>query len=232
MKQTHTLSDSQIAALRKCSSASVANAIETLNVRPRNQGYVGAEVRCLFPSLPPMVGYACTAVVSSRVPPPEQARVSVLDLWKHIESMPAPRVVVLHDMDEERVRGAFWGEVTGNIYTRLGCVGTVTDGAVRDLDEVRALGFHFFAAKVCVSHAYIHVVEVGAPVEVGGLVVRPGDLLHGDQHGVVQVPREIAGEVPEAVRRVEERERQIIEYARSKDFTAEGLAAMMGVKKG
>lgn len=230
MKQTPALSHSQIAALQGCSSASVANAIETFNVRPRNQGYVGPEVRCLFPSLPPMVGYACTAVVSSRVPAPEQARVGLLDLWRHIESTPGPRVVVLHDMDEERVRGAFWGEVTGNIYTRLGCVGTVTDGGVRDLDEVRAMGFHFFAAKVCVSHAYIHVVEVGVPVEVGGLLVRPGDLLHGDQHGVVQVPLEIAAETPEAVRRVEERERLIIEYTRSKDFTVEGLAQMMGVK--
>ena len=99
-----------------------------------------------------------------------------------------PRVVVMHDVDEPRGQGAYWGEVQANIHRALGCLGVVTDGTVRDLPEAEAVGFQFFSAHVSVSHAYVHMVDFGIPVKVGGLVDPPGDLLHGDQHGVVVVP--------------------------------------------
>jgi regulator of RNase E activity RraA len=146
-------------------------------------------------------------------------------MWEHILSVPEPRVIVIEDLDEEPI-GSFWGEVQANIHRALGCAGAVTNGGVRDLDEVRALGFQLFAGSVMVSHAYVHVVEVGGPVTVGGLTVRPGQIVHGDQHGVAAIPREIAREVPEGARRVEERERAIIDLCRSPEFSLDRLDAL------
>jgi regulator of RNase E activity RraA len=215
-----------IDALRKISSPSVANAIETFNVRPRNQGFMSSEVRALFPELGPLVGHAVTAVIRAEPAPMDGHRASTFGWWDYVQTIPAPRVVVVHDLDEPRGQGAQWGEVQANIHKALGCVGTVTDGSVRDLDEVRALGFQFVAAHVSVSHAYIHMVDFGLPVKVGGLWVKPGDLIHADQHGVVTIPAEVAARVPEAVQKVETDERKIIAVCQSPDFSAEALKAL------
>lgn len=215
-----------IDALRKLSSPTVANAIETFDVRPRNQGFMSSEIRCLFPELGPLVGYAVTAVIRAEARPEEGHRASTFAWWDYVLSIPAPRVVVVHDLDEPRGQGAQWGEVQASIHKALGVAGVVTDGSVRDLDEVRAMGFQFAAAHVSVSHAYVHLVDFGLPVKVGGLWVRPGDLIHGDQHGVLTIPPEIAPRVPEAAARVEQDERTIIGYCRSPEFTVEGLKAL------
>jgi regulator of RNase E activity RraA len=138
-------------------------------------------------------------------------------------SIPAPRVIVVHDLDEPRGQGAQWGEVQANIHRALGCAGVVTDGSVRDLDEVRALGFQFAAAHISVSHAYVHMVDFGLPIKVGGLWVKPGDLIHADQHGAVTIPAEIAPRIPEAVVKVEADERKIISLCKSSTFSADGL---------
>jgi regulator of RNase E activity RraA len=132
-------------------------------------------------------------------------------------------VIVVHDLDEPRGQGAQWGEVQANIHRALGCAGVVTDGSVRDLDEVRALGFQFVAAHVSVSHAYVHMVDYGLPVKLGGLWVKPGDLIHADQHGVVTIPPDIAERIPDAVAKVEADERKIIDVCKSKDFSAQKL---------
>lgn len=215
-----------IDALRKISSPSIANAIETFNVRPRNQGHMSSEIRTLFPELGPLVGHAVTAVIRAEPRPLEGHRASTFAWWDHVLSIPAPRVIVVHDLDEPRGQGAQWGEVQANIHRALGCAGVITDGSVRDLDEVRALGFQFAAAHVSVSHAYVHMVDFGLPVKVGGLWVQPGDLVHGDQHGVVTIPADIAGKIPEAVAKVEADERKIIACCQAPGFTAEKLKAL------
>ena len=187
-----------LAALTRYDSPTICNAIETFDVRPRDEGYMSHEIQCRFPDLGVMVGYAATGTIRSRgrgAGDPEP-------LWTHLRRLPAPRVVVLQDLDDPPGAGSFWGEVMGNTFTALGCTGTVTNGCVRDLKEVRELGFHFFSQSVGVSHAYVRLEEAGQPVTVGGLVVRPGDLLHGDRHGVTSIPREIAAEVPAAADRV------------------------------
>jgi 4-hydroxy-4-methyl-2-oxoglutarate aldolase len=212
-----------IDALRKISSPTVANAIETFNVRPRHQGFMSSEIRCLFPELGPLVGHAVTALIRAEPEPLQGHRASTFAWWDFVLSIPAPRVVVVHDLDDPRGQGAQWGEVQANIHRALGCVGAVTDGSVRDLDEVRALGFQFAAAHVSVSHAWVHMVDFGLPVKVGGLWVRPGDLIHADQHGVVSIPPETADKIPAAVAKIEADERRIIELCRSQDFTAERL---------
>jgi len=215
-----------IDALRKISSPSVANAIETFNVRPRNTGFMSSDIRTLFPELGPLVGYAVTALIRAEPAPVQDHRASTFGWWDYVLSIPAPRVIVVHDLDEPRGQGAQWGEVQANIHRALGCVGTVTDGSVRDLDEVRALGFQFAAAHVSVSHAYVHMVDFGLPVKVGGLWVKPGDLIHADQHGVVTIPPEIAERVPEGVAKVEADERKIISFCQSPTFTVEDLKGL------
>jgi regulator of RNase E activity RraA len=217
------LTAQELDALRRYTSPSIANAIETFNVIPRNQGFMRPEMRSLFPELGPMVGYAVTAMIRADLPPAEGHRVPPQDWWDYILTIPAPRVLVLQDLDNPRPVGAFWGEVQANLHRALGCVGTISDGGVRDLDEVRRLGFHFFAPHVLVSHAYVHIVKMGLPVVVGGIAVRPGDLLHGDQHGVVHIPDALARDVAAAAARVEEDERQIIACCRSAEFTVEKL---------
>lgn len=209
--------------LRLYSSPTIANAIETFNLQPRTAGFMSSEIRCIFPELGIMTGYACTATIRASTAPPASAAALRPAMWREIEKIPPPRVVVIQDLDDPPGIGAFWGDVQSNIHRALDCIGTVTNGSVRDLEEVRALGFHFFAGSVSVSHAYVHLVEIGVPVQVGGLTVRPGDLLHGDQHGVVMVPMEVAGRIREGVEQVEQVERQIITFCQGAQFSRQGL---------
>ena len=216
----------QIDALRKITSPSVANAIETFTVRPREEGNLSSDIRALFPEMGPMVGYAVTALIRAERGPIEGHRASLFAWWDVIQTIPAPRVIVVHDLDNPRGQGAQWGEVQANIHRALGCVGVVTDGSVRDLEEVRALGFQFCAAHVSVSHANVHMVDFGIPVKVGGVWIKPGDLIHGDQHGVVTIPHETAADIPAAIAKVEAMEKRIISVCQSPDFTAEKLKAV------
>ena len=215
-----------IEALKKISSPTVANAIETFNVRPRSTGFMSSEIRALFPELGPLVGHAVTALIRAEPAPRDGHRASTFAWWDYVLSIPAPRVIVVHDLDDPRGQGAQWGEVQANIHKALGVAGVVTDGSVRDLDEVRALGFQFAAARVSVSHAYVHMVDFGLPVKVGGLWVAPGDLIHADQHGVVTIPPEVAERVPEAVTKIEADERRIITLCQSPGFSTEKLKAL------
>ncbi|MBI3625334.1 MAG: RraA family protein, partial [Candidatus Rokubacteria bacterium] len=220
------LTERDFKPLRKISSPSVANAIETFKLRSRSLGFMSPEIRALFPERGPQAGYAVTALIRAEAEPQEGHRASVFAWWDYVLSLPAPRVIVVHDLDDPRGQGAQWGEVQANIHKALGCVAVVTDGAVRDLDEVRALGFQFAAAHVSVSHAWVHMVDFGLPVKVGGLWVRPGDVLHGDQHGIVSIPHDIAARIPEGLAKVEAAERKIIAACRASDFTTEKLKAV------
>ena len=221
-----SLTMAQIDALKKITSPSVANAIETFNVRAREIGNLSSDIRALFPEMGPMVGHAVTCIIRAESGPIEGHRASLFGWWDFVLSIPAPRIVVVHDLDDPRGQGAQWGEVQANIHRALGCVGVVTDGSVRDLDEVRALGFQFAAAHVSVSHANVHMVDFGIPVKVGGVWVKPGDLVHGDQHGVVTIPEKVAADIPAAIAKVEATERRIISVCQSPDFTAEKLKAI------
>lgn len=225
MQEPGPLSPEELRALGAISTPTVANAIETFELQPRSTGFMNPSIRPVVLTSATMVGYACTAKIRAGAPAAPGLAVSRREMWEQILAQPAPRVVVLEDLDDPPV-GAFWGEVQANIHRALGCVGTITSGGVRDLDEVRALGFQFFAASVMVSHAYVHIVEVGTPVRVGGLTVRSGDLVHGDQHGVAVIPAGIAREIPAAARAVEERERAIIALCQSADFNLDQLAQL------
>jgi len=217
---TDYLTKEELEGLRRWPTCGISNAIELFNIRQRNEGFMLPEIKCVFPELGSMIGYAVTAVITADSS--EGRRIQPPDWWEQIQKIPGPKVVVIHDIDQPVV-GSFWGEVNSNIYKALGCVGTVTDGSVRDLNEVKELGFHFFSSCISVSHAYVHLVEVSIPVKVGGLVVKPGDLIMGDQHGVLSIPLEIARDVPKAAELVEDWERPIINFCKSRDFTVGGL---------
>lgn len=215
------LSREQLRALQAISTPTLSNAIELFNVRPRNRGFMSPEIRCLFPEMGVMVGYAMTARFTADQPCGQPR--SRYDFWKHQLEVEEPRVLVLQDLDQPPGVGAFIGEVMSTIHQRLGCVGVITNGCVRDLDEVRALGFHLFAQGACVSHAYVDLVEFGQPVTVGGLVVQTGDLLHGDKHGVISIPRDIAADLPEAAAKIAEREQRILSHCKSPQFSLDEL---------
>lgn len=211
--------------LRKLSTPTVANAIELFAVRGREEGFADSSVRCIFPDLGVMVGHAATVRISTATRPPPEGLETTYRYWKGLLGVPPPRVVVVQDIDDPPGLGAFWGEVNASIHRALGCVGAVTNGTVRDLDEVKAAGFHLFAGGVAVAHAYNHIVDFGTPVNVGGLEVKPGDIIHADKHGVLMVPAEVAPRIPEAAALIADRERDVIELTRSNDFALEGLRA-------
>jgi 4-hydroxy-4-methyl-2-oxoglutarate aldolase len=169
-----------------------------------------------------MVGYAATARVRTSEPPMEGSNYfDRTDWWNHILTIPAPRIVVVEDTDVHPGLGAFIGELHANILLALGCAGVVTNGAVRDLPAVRAAGFQMFAQNVSVSHSYSHIFDFGHPVEVGRMKVRPGDLLHGDLHGVQTIPIEIAGKISSVAQEMIDEEQKLIALCRSKNFTIE-----------
>jgi regulator of RNase E activity RraA len=210
--------------LRQLDACSVANAIEKFAVRLRNSGFADSTVRCVFDDFPPVVGYAATLRVRTSDPPMDgDSYYYRLDWLDHLLSVPAPRVLVIEDLDRQPGLGAFIGEVHANILKAMGCAAVVTNGAVRDLEGVRALEFQMFAGNLSVSHAFAHLFDFGGPVEVGHLHVQPGDLLHGDRHGVQTVPLEIAQKVPAVARRMNGEERGIIEFCQSSAFTLEKL---------
>jgi 4-hydroxy-4-methyl-2-oxoglutarate aldolase len=218
------LAPAQLQQYRELSGCIVASAIETFRIRLKNTGFTHAGVRCIFSDLPAMVGYAATARIRSAGPPMEgRGYYERTDWWNQLGAIALPRVVVIEDMDGEKGVGAFVGEVHANILSALGCVGLVTNGGVRDLPQVHKLGFQMFAGGVSVSHSYAHVFDFGGTVQVGGMTVRPGDLLHADIHGVQTVPAEIAGRVPQVAAQLLRKRAAVVESCIAPGFSVEKL---------
>lgn len=206
--------------LKAFNTPTIANAIEVFDVRPRHVGFLPHRVRCLLPNLGVMVGYAVTSQTRADFSA-ESTPDMTADYLRYVASVPGPKVAVGQDLDDEPGLGAQFGEVNATIHKKLGCVGHITDGCPRDLDEVRALGFHLFGLEPCVSHAYVRLVDFGKPVRIAGVEIRPGDLIHADQHGVCIIPLEIAPKLADACRKVEELERPLLECCRGDDFDLE-----------
>lgn len=220
------LSPAHLAELRGLDTCAVANAIDTFNLRLRNEGYADSTIRCVFPKLPPIVGYAVTLkVVCSHPPLTGVAYKDRTDWWSHIIAQPEPRIVVIQDVDSSPGIGALLGEVHANILKALNCIGGITNGTVRDLPVVEQIPFQLFSTGVAVSHAYVHIVEFGCEVTIGGLKINSGDLLHCDQHGVLSVPKTIAAEIPAVAAKIADDEAKLIALCRSRNFTLKELDA-------
>lgn len=223
----HAIAQGDFDRLKTLDTCTVSNAIERLNSRLRNEGFVRDSVHCIFPKLTSgsMLGYAVTATIRSSAQPIKGGwYYDRLDWWKSFLDVPAPRVMVLQDVDRLPAFGAFVGEIHAHIAAAFECVGCVTNGAVRDLPAIEQLGFHLFAGGLSPSHAYAHVVEWGAPVEIGGLRIQPGDLVQGDWHGVQVIPLEIAAKVPDIAEELLRDEQIIIAACEAPSFNVDTLA--------
>jgi 4-hydroxy-4-methyl-2-oxoglutarate aldolase len=208
----------QLAELRAIDSPTIANAIEPLNVRGRVQGYVGYDVRCLIEGLGSMVGYAVTCKGDSttegkNVPREHQ------QLYAAIVNAPGPAVVVIQDDGRDRLHSCHAGEMMATTMKRCGAIGLVSDGGIRDILEVRALGgFHYYGAGLVVAHGNPLIYDVGAEVTISGVKIRPGDLLHGDENGITVIPEEIADQVAAEAMKVRNSEQKRLKDILSEDF--------------
>ena len=222
----NTLTSEQLENLRRLDASTLANAIETFHERLRNEGFADNSIHCLFPKLPPIIGYAATVKIRGSAPPTaDGGYTDRTDWWDYISSLPSPRIVAVQDVATKTGFASLLGAVHVNILRALGCVGAVTNGVVRDIPTAEKLGFQIFAGGVSVSHAYVHIVEFGTPVEIGGLKISSGDLLHGDLHGVQNVPLDIAEKIPAAAAAITAKEQELIRLCQSKDFSIEKLRA-------
>lgn len=222
------LSEEEFRSLKALDSCAVANAIERFHIQLRNEGYTEDGLTCRFPEMPTMLGYAATLKVRSGAPPIRgRAFLENTEWWNALLAIPAPRILVIQDMDRIPGVGALVGEVHAAILKSLGCVGVVTNGSVRDLPRIRPLEFQLFSGTISVSHAYNHIVRVGGVAQIGGLEISPGDLLHGDLHGIVRVPKELADRIPATAIALRQKDEEIIAYCQSKDFSVEGLRGLL-----
>jgi regulator of RNase E activity RraA len=217
------LSTEPLADLRTLTVPTLANAVELFGVVPPNQGYNRRPLTCHFPALGTCAGYAITVTARTDTPavPMDEPK-----YWRWLDSRPGPKIVVVEDLDASP-GGAMWGEWNANVHLALGCVGTITQGAVRDLDALERLGFHAFATSVSVAHGYGVFVGHGEPVKVAGLEIATGDLLVADRHGVLRIPSEIPiGELCAVARAIDALEAEIFAYCAREDFDVDGLAAL------
>lgn len=211
--------------LRRYDTPTVCNVIELFDVRPRTAGYVDARIRACYPKLPPMVGYASTATFRSAAPPRGgNVYAGLSDQVAAFADLPGPAVVVFQDLDNPTVSATF-GEVMATTYKAFGAAGLITSGAARDLEQVAALDFPCFSDGVLAAHGYCHIPEINVPVHVGGLMIQPGELIHGDCNGVTTIPYEIASATAHACAEYMRAEAVVLDYLRSGRIDPKGYSA-------
>ena len=224
------LSEAELKALAAFDTPTVCNALELLVPERRGHGYTVQPLLCAFPGLPPMVGYARTGTARAMRPASrekEALKAQRFAYFDYVAEGPGPRIMVIQDLDSQPGYGAFWGEVQTNIHKALGCLGGITNGSIRDMDAM-ASGFQMLAGMVGPSHAWTHLEEFGCDVDVFGMTVKSGELIHADRHGAVVVPHEVAREVVGAAELLTRREAVILEACKSPDFTVAALKKAIG----
>jgi 4-hydroxy-4-methyl-2-oxoglutarate aldolase len=211
--------------LGKFDTPTVCNVIELFDHRPRTAGYMDQRIQACFPMLPPMVGYASTATFRSAAPPRSgNVYSSLSEQVASFALLPGPPIVVFQDLDNP-VCSATFGEVMCSSYKAFGAAGLITSGAGRDLDQVEALRFPCFTSGTICAHGYCHIVQGDVPVHVGGVMVHPGDLIHGDRNGVTTIPLEIASAVAHACAEFMAAEAVVLDYVKAGRVDAKGFAA-------
>jgi regulator of RNase E activity RraA len=210
--------DPWIEYLKSVDTPTLSNAIEVCGVRRWNTGFAPLELRCLFPEFGRMAGYAVTAQVETMTQTEPRDNARFLELYRLVEQSPKPAVVVLQEIGGFPGYAAHCGEIMATFFRRLGAIGLVSDCGVRDVPEVRAMGFHYFARGTVASHAYFRIVRAGVPVQILGMEVRPGEILHGDENGLITVPSGLEDRLPAAVEQVRSTERKLMDWVNSGEF--------------
>jgi 4-hydroxy-4-methyl-2-oxoglutarate aldolase len=217
-----------VSRFQRLDTCSVSNAIETFDLRLRNEGFADGRVRCQFDDLPPVIGHAVTARIRCSSPPTVGHNyIDRTDWWSYLSSVPLPRVLVVEDVDDQPGLGAFVGEIHAHVFRAFHCVAYATNGSVRDLPAVRKLGFQLFAGSVAVSHAFVHLIDFGGAVTIGGLTINSEDIIYGDRHGLMTVPPDILEAIPDVVSRISQEERQVIALCQSPAFSIESLRSLV-----
>lgn len=216
-----------IDALAAWDTPALSNALDALGLRPRGTGHTDGSVRRVTGTAP-MVGRAVTARMAAREP--GEDGISVARLHRAIAEADGPVVVVLGDVDEPAGAGAFLGEVNGSLLAALGVRGLVTNGRVRDVTELRGFPYAVYATGLCVARSYLRLLDVGTEVTVAGMTVWPGDLLHGDEHGVLHIPAEAVPGILEQAAAIRDEEQSIVAWSRSDDFSVEKLLRLRRVR--
>ncbi|NKB68921.1 MAG: RraA family protein [Candidatus Latescibacteria bacterium] len=218
------LSQADLNLLRQYDTPTICNVVEIFALQSQTKGYMDGRIRACFPEMPPMVGYAVTATWRAAFPAPAGGYMETFDAQvATFADVPGPPVVVFQDMNTPPVAASF-GEIMCATYQAFGAQGLVTGGSARDLEQVRALGFPAFSDGVNPSHGYGHISDLQQPVQVGGLTVRPGTLLHGDANGVTAIPNAIAADVAHACGEYVAAEDIVLNYLKQGNPTPAGLA--------
>jgi regulator of RNase E activity RraA len=224
------LTPSQAEFLKSIDTPTVCNLLEIVAPERRGFGYTVRHLHCVFPDLPPMVGFAKTVTMRAQDPVPlgqagyMQKRLDYLD---YVASAPQPSIAVIQDLDDIVGFGAFWGEVQSNVHQVLGCLGTITNGSIRDIPMIPP-GFQMLAGSISPSHAFVHVVDYGINVNIHGMAVKSGDLIHADRHGAVVVPLNTIDPMQKAADGLAAKEAKIIAAAKS----GAGVEAIKAAMKG
>ncbi len=226
-----TIDQALLDKLATYDTPTICNALEVVAPERRGFGYTTSPLVCTRPEQPPMVGFARTATIRAAHPnhvKGKAARVLSDAYYEYIDTGPKPSITVIQDLDDtQRGYGSFWGEVNSNIHCGLGSLGLITDGSVRDIQDIAA-GFQLLADRIGPSHAYVHVVGFAQPITVAGMRVLDGDLIHADMHGAVVIPLDVADKVPDAADAIARKERVIIDAAKEPGFNMARLRQAWG----
>ena len=217
------LTEADLDALRALDTPTVCNALEIVAPERRAIGFTTAPLVCPRPELPPIVGYARTARQRS-IRPAQVGAAERIAYYEYIAEAPRPTIVIIEDIDTQTGYGAFWGEVNSNIHKAICCLGVVTSGSIRDIPDC-AEGFQLLAGNIGPSHAHVHIVDFGTPVNVHGMDVETNDLVHADQHGAVIIPIEVARDVPAAAQKIIDREAIVLEACKAPGAGIESIKA-------
>lgn len=189
MTQPQAISHSQLLQLRRWNTPTIYNGWEQITAMDAAAPVTNLEaVQDFMPQMGPMVGWAVTLVIEPSQGGHKLNKTAWADYREYLSLQPGPKIVVVQDLDKPHVIGSFWGEVNANTHRSLNCVGTIVDGAIRDVDEMCYAGFKALARRLCVGHAHSIPVRWGCEVEVFGIKVAPNQLIHADKHGFITIP--------------------------------------------
>ena len=219
-----------IEEIRKIDTPTICNAIEKLEVRSFLAGFCDRTIQQLMPEFGVMCGYAVTAqaeTITHTPLSPTESRANMMELCKEVGKLKAPAVVVFQEVGPEPAKSAHCGEVMATTFKKFGAVGLISDSAVRDVDQVRDIGFQLFAPGTVASHGNFRIVRVQVPVSVAGITINPGDLLHGDDNGLTTIPEEKREQLLKEVESIMTRESKILDYLKEENVTTEKLFYLM-----
>ena len=221
------MTPSLLGLLQKVDTPTVCNAIEVAQGKRGFNDFTKGTMVASHPDAPAMVGYARTARIAAVAPPVEDADVIKarrMAYYRHMSEGPRPGVVVIEDTDFPHAIGAFWGEINTTVHKGFGLSGTLTNGVMRDLGDVPE-GYPVVAGSIGPSHGFVHVKDIAQPVTVFGMAVADGDLIHADRHGAVVIPPDVLNSLEDAILKLLETEKLVLDPARKDGFDFEAFEA-------